>query len=701
MFGAGENGSWQAKNPAAGSIGKQMVNDEAEVIIQEALLTQEHLKFFIQQMPVAVAMFDREMRYLAVSRRWMEDYHLTGSVIGLSHYDVFPEIPEKWKDVHRRGLTGEIISADEDFFVRQDGKIQWQRWEMRPWGNFNPPDGITVFTEDITERVRDKELLQRLVTSLQEEKDRLSTLLESITDEVWFTDTHGKIVLINRSGREAFDLPQNAEVEMEKLLAGVEVLRSDRTQRPSEEAAPFRALAGEVVSNVEEIVLIPSTGEFRHRQVNAVPVIGAAGQILGSVSVVRDITEQKLAEKILHDSENRMRLALQVSRSFTFEWQPDTDKVIRSDSCAEILGLSGDEAIHDTGQNFIERICSEDRAQVQRVTQELNPANNKYEVEYRVVHEDGHIVVLEEMGQGEFDSEGKLVKLIGVATEITQRKYVEEALAKLNGQLEDRINQRTNELAQSLEALKQEHIQRMETINNLREKDQLLIQQSRLAAMGEMVNNIAHQWRQPLNVVGLHLQHLELLHDQGQLSTENLNASIQTAMEQITHMSSTIDDFRNFFRPNKEKRLFNLQEAANKTISLINADMANKGIEIVMDLQKEGKVFGFFNEFCQALMSILQNARDVLVERKVITPRIKIQSKSEADNLLIIITDNAGGIAPDVMSRLFEPYFSTKGVQGTGIGLYMAKSIIEAMGGTITAFNTGSGAAFEIMIETA
>lgn len=372
-----------------------MIHDEAGTPLPEALLTREQLRFFIQQLPVAVAMFDREMRFLAVSRRWMEDYGLTGPVIGRSHYDVFPEIPEKWKEVHRRGLTGEIISADEDFFVRQDGKTQWQRWEVRPWGDSNLPDGIIIFTEDITERVRNKELLKRLVTSLQEEKDRLATLLESITDEVWFTDTHGKIVLINRSGREVFNLPKNAEVEMKDILAGVEVLRPDRTPRPPEEAPPFRALSGEVVSNCEEIVRIPSTGELRHRQVNAAPVMGTTGQILGSVSVVRDITEQKVAEQALHDSENRMRLALQVSRSFTFEWQPDTDKVIRSDSCAEILGLSGDEAIHDTGQRYMERICSEDRARFKRLLQGLNHGNAKYEVEYRVVHIDGHRVVLE------------------------------------------------------------------------------------------------------------------------------------------------------------------------------------------------------------------------------------------------------------------------------------------------------------------
>ena len=116
-------GYW-AKNAAADSRGKQMIHDEAGTPLPEALLTREQLKFFIQQLPVAVAMFDREMQFLAVSRRWMEDYQLSGSITGRSHYDVFPEIPEKWREVHRRGLAGEIISADEDSFVRQDGKIQ-------------------------------------------------------------------------------------------------------------------------------------------------------------------------------------------------------------------------------------------------------------------------------------------------------------------------------------------------------------------------------------------------------------------------------------------------------------------------------------------------------------------------------------------------------------------------------------------------
>lgn len=453
-----------------------------------------------------------------------------------------------------------------------------------------------------------------------------------------------------------------------------------------------------MVSNLEEIVLLPATGQLRYRQVNAAPVIGTTGEIYGSVSVVRDITEQKIAEQALQESEKRMQLALQVSRSFTFEWRTDTDKVVRSDSCAKILGLSGDDIIHDTGSRYFERIYPEDRAQFLQILQELSSEKNKYETEYRVVHGDGHIVILEEAAQGEFNSDNRLIKLVGVTTDITQRKSAEEALEKLNSQLEDLVNKRTLELAESLESLKQEHTQRMKAMNDLREKDRMLIQQSRLAAMGEMLNNIAHQWRQPLNVVGLHLQQLHLLYESGDLNAETLDAAIQAGMQQIQHMSTTIDDFRNFFRPNKEKRNFTLNEAIKNTLSLIKDDLANKEIELSINLQESGEISGFFNEFCQALLSIVQNARDALMDRKVIAPKIEITSISEEGKIIITIMDNAGGIDPEVISRIFEPYFSTKGVHGTGIGLYMAKSIIDSMGGSITAFNTEKGAAFKLII---
>jgi len=121
--------------------------------------SEERFRLFIEHAPAAIAMFDRDMRYLAASRRWMEDYRLTGDILGRSHYDVVPEMPARWREVHRRGLAGEILSADEDRFVRTDGSVQWVTWHVRPWYSGEEIGGIVIATEDVTERVEAKNVL--------------------------------------------------------------------------------------------------------------------------------------------------------------------------------------------------------------------------------------------------------------------------------------------------------------------------------------------------------------------------------------------------------------------------------------------------------------------------------------------------------------------------------------------------------------
>ena len=136
--------------------------------------SEERLRLFINYAPAALAMFDRDLRYLALSRRWMSDYGITGDVIGRSHYEVFSEIPDRWKDVHQRGLAGEIVRVEEDHFVRATGAEQWLCWEMRPWRvNDGQVGGIVIFTEDISQRKRDEEELRRQRARLEDLASRL------------------------------------------------------------------------------------------------------------------------------------------------------------------------------------------------------------------------------------------------------------------------------------------------------------------------------------------------------------------------------------------------------------------------------------------------------------------------------------------------------------------------------------------------
>ena len=255
-------------------------------------------------------------------------------------------------------------------------------------------------------------------------------------------------------------------------------------------------------------------------------------------------------------------------------------------------------------------------------------------------------------------------------------------------------------LRESNRLLEEGSAQRLRMAEELREQEQMMLQQSRLAAMGEMIGNIAHQWRQPLNSLGLTVQQLLLFYDMGEFDRELLEKNVSISMELIKHMSATIDDFRNFFRPDKEKVEFKVTEAIAGTLSIIDDSFKSQHIAVEVVAKAEPAVFGYHNEYGQVLLVILNNARDALFERGIEGPRVTITISAEGNKAVVAIADNAGGIPEEIMDKIFDPYFTTKGPQqGTGVGLFMSKIIIEKnMGGRLSARNTADGAEFRIEV---
>jgi C4-dicarboxylate-specific signal transduction histidine kinase len=258
-------------------------------------------------------------------------------------------------------------------------------------------------------------------------------------------------------------------------------------------------------------------------------------------------------------------------------------------------------------------------------------------------------------------------------------RLAEEALKKANVELEIRIAQRTAEL---------------------REKDQMLLLQSRQAAMGEMISHIAHQWRQPLNLLGLTTQQLLMYYEMGEFDRTFLSENVDRMMKLIHHMSQTIDDFRNYFKPDKEKADFKVQEAIASTLSLLEGSLQDPPISVEVDAKDDSVIFGYPNEFAQVILNIVANAKDVFTERNIDHPKLIIAISREEFFTVVTISDNAGGIPEEILDKVFEPYVSTKGpAHGTGIGLFMSKSIIEKnMGGRLSARNIASGAEFRIEV---
>jgi C4-dicarboxylate-specific signal transduction histidine kinase len=263
--------------------------------------------------------------------------------------------------------------------------------------------------------------------------------------------------------------------------------------------------------------------------------------------------------------------------------------------------------------------------------------------------------------------------------------------------LHDRLQEAHHEIAElnsSLEA----RIAR--AVDEIRQKDQMLIVQGRLAAMGEMINNIAHQWRQPLNALGLVVQQLPYFQSTGELTGEFLEESTAKSMELIRHMSQTIDDFKNFFRPDKRLKTFSVPGMITQTLLLVEASLKDQEIGVDFHAEGEPMAQGYPNEYGQVLLNILMNAAEALVAQNVDAPLISIRAFSEGAVSVVTITDNAGGITDEIIGSLFDPYFTTKGPdKGTGIGLFMSKTIIEKnMGGRLTVQNSGRGAEFRIEV---
>lgn len=278
--------------------------------------------------------------------------------------------------------------------------------------------------------------------------------------------------------------------------------------------------------------------------------------------------------------------------------------------------------------------------------------------------------------------------VIVVLNKITEEIINQEELRNLNYNLEDIVNEKTKELQELNENLESRIV--IEVEKN-REKDKRMIQQSRFAALGEMIGNIAHQWRQPLSAISSTVTSMQIQRELNIASNKDVDKSYRDILKYIDFLNQTIEDFRTFFKKDKEKTEFDIAKTLKNTISIVNAMYKNHSILLIenFDKNREYKIFGFPSEVTQVLLNILNNSKDILIEKKIKTKIVKIDIEKTQEFYTIKITDNAGGIDKEIKDKIFDPYFTTKHkAQGTGIGLYMSKDIIEKhMNGSLTAEN--------------
>jgi len=375
---------------------------------------------------------------------------------------------------------------------------------------------------------------------------------------------------------------------------------------------------------------------------------------------IRKKTVALLAQK------NRYQFAIEGSNDGIWDWDIGTDVVYFSPRWKEMLGYADDELKNEFA-TWKERVHPADLPEIlEQIELNISGVKSKFEVEHRIKHKDGHWVWILDRAKTIYSDNNIAIRISGFHTDITEQKNNEQNLKV--------------KIAEALE----KNTKQLETLQ----------QQAKMASMGEMIGAIAHQWRQPLSSISGDIQNLEYDYEDGYLKDEKyVEEFINKQKKTINFMSKTIDDFRGFFRVDKEKNNFKVLETIQSVVNMQSAQLKTHHISLTI-IGDELDFYGLQNEFQQVILNIINNAKDAFMANNTANPIIIITLK---DNK-IAIEDNAGGIPKDIISRVFEPYFTTKEQgKGTGMGLYMSKMIIEDnMHGKLSVFNNTDGAVFII-----
>lgn len=397
----------------------------------------------------------------------------------------------------------------------------------------------------------------------------------------------------------------------------------------------------------------------------------------GAIWITRDINNEMLTYAALRASEQYLSRVLAGSNDGFWDWEIATGLVNFSDSWWHMFGYQPNNHAQ-TVDSWRALVHPDDLPHAeQALAAHVQGKAPHYQLEMRMKHcTEGWVWTLARGKVYAYDPYGMAQRMAGTHTDITERKQAELELRRLNETLEHRVQ---------------------EAVSKNLAQERLLIQQSRLAAMGEMLGNIAHQWRQPLNALALVLANIQDAWEYGELDDRYLQHAISEGQKLIQKMSTTIDDFRNFFRPNREKQAFFIHHVIQETVDLLDASFRHNQIEVFLaQCPDRLTAWGYSNEFSQVLLNVLNNAKDAILQHQPASRKITIHASQTRDMIVVRITDNGGGIPETILGRIFEPYFTTKH-KGTGIGLYMSRMIMEnSMHGSIDVENIEGGACFSL-----
>ncbi|KJR41883.1 PAS/PAC sensor signal transduction histidine kinase [Candidatus Magnetoovum chiemensis] len=548
--------------------------------------------------------------------------------------------------------------------------------------------------------------------ALKAQLNFLQVLIDAIPNPVFYKDVEGRYLGCNKAFEQALGL--NKEYVKGKTVYDIS---------PKQLADIYHAKDMELLRTrtlqIYETKVKYADGSEHDIIFNKAIFSDADNNIAGLVGIMLDITRRKHIEAQLAQSELRFRTLIEQSPLSTAIFTPEGYIITVNKAFTDLWRIDD-----SSMENFKQKYCIFKDGELRR-RGIMSYVEKGFSGDFLIIPPIEYEVFIEKTSSAlkrwiRFfiyavkDANGSVKEAVLIQEDVTAIIHTQAQLDEKRKELESW----NSDLQKKV----------IEEIEKNRAKEQFLIHQSKVAAMGEMIATIAHQWRQPLNALGMIIQDMPEAYHFGELNDDYLEKTVKDAMEQIKFMSDTVDDFRNFFRHDKEKVDFDLIKAISSVLTILSAQFTASGIIIKVRCKKdtsavrfdelkksqdyqfcENYITGYPNEFKQVMLNILNNAKDAILDRKqseltnsADTGIIEIALFTENDNVVnITVQDNGGGIAPDVIERIFDPYFTTKqDAKGTGIGLYISKMIIETnMGGRLYAANTAQGAIFTIKLK--
>jgi PAS domain S-box-containing protein len=641
---------------------------EYELLQNELNEIRKRYRLILDSVPANISYVDTGQRLRFVNK-WHEQwfgFH-PKEIIGKHVRELFGEHYYRSVEHHiRAALTGSEV-AFETTFSLGTGLRHLAVTLVPHKDDHETVLGFYILAYDITER-------KKAEKALYQSEHEKNLILTSVSEHVMYLDMELRIVWANKAAGDCINMAADA-------LTGhfcFDLLK--RRDKPCRNCPVVIAL--KTGTQQEGEVTSP---DGRVWYIRGYPVRGDNGEISGVVEVSREITARKRAEEGFKKSKMQLAEAQQIAHMGSWEYDLQSNRLSWSDELFRICDLEPGK-FRLSFKGVLKLIHPEDLKLFKIAIESAYRSCKPFSFFHRIVRPNGTIRIIYSQGKVVADADGNRIRIVGTAQDVTARKKSEEILKSKHRALKE-FNQVLEEKVR-------------EEVAKNRQKDFLLIRQSRQAAMGEMIGNIAHQWRQPLTTIALLIQDLSENYSYGEFNQEYLDKTVDHAMEVIQFMSSTIDDFRNFFKPDKLKESFLIGEAIRKTLSFTGPGLRDKNINIRLDIDDSLYITGYPNEYAQVLFSIINNAKDALLEKEVVNPSIIITVSKQQGKSVVTIADNAGGIPEEVIDKIFDPYFTTKELgKGTGVGLYMAKTIIEKhMDGKLGARNYAEGAEFRIEV---